>query len=319
MMPNEYANFMGWATSSPPPYKIDDINFYALGFPVDGDACQKYLDATYNRLGGQQQFRLLIDYTFVLIMRSPKLYALTPPFDGQGSQPEIDFGFWFAVGCFEEGNPLPTVKWLPGLLLVDNCYAVQLGREVFGYPKYQARLVAPDTGPSGGPFTATAMLTRKFTTNASAREQGCFSLNAPSFNRTAPVGGATDVLRELCSRASPDRLETFINTADQAGLVGSVGGLPFPVWYFKQFRAGDGSATAIYQEILEGTLELNAINDCAMLWGDWTLELGAFDSLPFVKAFGLGTPNHEGKLTLTTNVAFWSSCDVTAGTASVFT
>lgn len=144
-MTDPYLKFMGWATSYPPPYKIENINFYAFVFPVDHRACQKFLDDTYNQVAGYQRFRLDFHCTFVLIMKSPRLSATTPPYDLQGGLPETDVGFWFLVSSYDRGKSVPSdIKFMPGLLLVDDCYAVQLGRELYGYPKYQAKITAPD-------------------------------------------------------------------------------------------------------------------------------------------------------------------------------
>ena len=90
--------------------------------------------------------------------------------------------------------------------------------------------------------------------------------------------------------------------------------VPVPVWYLKQFRSADGSDSAVYQTLLEGPLTLRTLRQAKLLIGEWTLELGVFDSLPVVTELGLGTPK-DGKVTLTTNIGFWASCDYTSGTA----
>lgn len=90
------------------------------------------------------------------------------------------------------------------------------------------------------------------------------------------------------------------------------------MFFFKQFRSGDGGDDAIYQKILHGPLYLDAMRNLELLHGTWTLKLGVFDSLPVVQTFGLGAPEN-GKVTLTTNLAFWADCDVTAGVAVPYT
>jgi len=69
--------------------------------------------------------------------------------------------------------------------------------------------------------------------------------------------------------------------------------------------------------LLKGDLNLTAISPgkLGLLTGNWTLELGEFDSLPFVRDLGLGTPTN-GKLTLTTTIGFWAEIDFTVGTAA---
>ena len=91
--------------------------------------------------------------------------------------------------------------------------------------------------------------------------------------------------------------------------------VPVPVWYLKQFRSADGSDASVYQTLLEGPLTLTTLRDMKLLQAEWTLELGVFDSLPFVTELGLGAPK-DRKVTLTTKLGFWASCDYTSGTAA---
>ena len=91
--------------------------------------------------------------------------------------------------------------------------------------------------------------------------------------------------------------------------------IPVPVWYLRQFRSADGSDAAVYQALVEGPLTLTTVRQAWLLPGVWTLELGVFDSLPFVTELGLGEPK-DGKVTLTTNLGFYANCDYISGTAT---
>ena len=91
--------------------------------------------------------------------------------------------------------------------------------------------------------------------------------------------------------------------------------IPVPVWYLRQFRSADGSDAAVYQALVQGPLTLTTVRQAWLLPGVWTLELGVFDSLPFVTELGLGTPK-DGKVTLTTNLGFYANCDYISGTAT---
>jgi hypothetical protein len=62
-------------------------------------------------------------------------------------------------------------------------------------------------------------------------------------------------------------------------------------------------------------LTLTTVRQACLLPGVWTLELGVFDSLPFVTELGLGEPR-GGKVTLTTNLGFYANCDYISGTAT---
>ena len=53
----------------------------------------------------------------------------------------------------------------------------------------------------------------------------------------------------------------------------------------------------------------------ALLEANWSLELGDFDSQPFIRDLGLGTPT-DGKLVLNTQIGLWAEIDFTVGLAS---
>jgi hypothetical protein len=254
-------------------------------------------------------------------VKNPAIVATTPPFSNQGGMPEIDIGFWLLVGSFDDGAIFPNkVAWVPAYLFVDSGLAVAVGREIMGYPKYFSNIVAPAGSPSTGPFVASAMVIEKFAPNAIAKQQQFLALNGsnlvatPLENTAAPPNFSTEVFAKIIADASPEHLKPFVEGRYGTDFLPSPG-IPATVWYFRQFRSADGSDDAVYQRLIEGPLTLRTLHDMKILNGVWTLEIGAFDSLPFIKDLGLGTPDKDGKLTLTTKAGFWASCDYTSGTA----
>jgi hypothetical protein len=316
-----YINHGGWITLPRPPFNANGADAYCFGFSADQAACQNFLDKTYNVIAGRQRFRVLLDIAFLAFVKNAAIIATTPPFSEQGGMPELDMGFWLIVGSFEENATWPTkIAWVPAYLFVDSGLAVAVGREIMGYPKYFSNIVAPATDPSAGPFTASAMLVKTFAPDAIASQQQFLSLSGSNFvakplvNTSASINFPAEVFAQISAAASPALLKPIAE-----GKYGSdflfAPGIPVPVWYLKQFRSADGSDTAVYQTLLDGPLTLTKLRDLKFLHGDWTLELGAFDSLPFIAELGLGAPTN-GKLTLTTTLGIWASCDYTSGTAA---
>jgi len=266
----QYINHSGWMTLPRPPFNANGADFYSFGFVADHSVLQRYLDKTYNVIAGRQRFRPLLDMVFLAYVKNAAIIATTPPFSNQGGMPEIDVGFWLLVGSYDEGAIFPTkVACVPAYLFVDSGFAVAVGREIMGYPKYVSDFTVPPTSPWSG-FSASAMLIKTFAPDAIASQQQFLSLRG------------TNVVAE-------------------------------PL-YIKQFRSADGSDTALYQSLLEGPLTLRTLRNMGLLAGEWTLEAGAFDSLPFVTELGLGTPK-DGKVTLTTKFGIWASMDYESGTA----
>jgi hypothetical protein len=312
-----YLNYAGWITLPRPPFNADHAEFYSFGFRADMQACQRFLDKTYNVIAGQQRFRMLLDVVFLAYVKNPAIIATTPPFSNQGGMPEIDIGFWLLVGSFDDGAILPSkVAWVPAYLFVDSGLAVAVGREIMGYPKYFSNIVAPAGSPSTGPFVASAMLIEEFDPNAIAKQQQFLALNGKHVVAT-PLDSSTsaaEVFAQIIAGASPEHLKPFAEGRYGADFLPAPG-IPVTVWYLKQFRTADGSDNAVYQGLIKGPLTLRTLREMKILKGEWTLEVGAFDSLPFIEDLGLGTPDKHGKVTLTTKVGFWASCDYTSGTA----
>ena len=316
-MSQKYINYGGWITLPQPPFNANGADFYSFGFPADHAACQAYLDKSYNVIAGRQRFRPVLDMVFLACVKNAAIVATTPPFSEQGGTPEIDLGFWLLVGSFDEGAFFPTnIAWVPAYLFVDSGLAVTVGREIMGYPKYFSNIVAPATSPSAGPFVASAMLIKTFAPDAIASQQQFLSLGGTNVVATPlaniPASPA-EVFARLNIAASPALLKPIAEGQYKPEFLFGLN-IPVPVWYLKQFLSADGSDTAVYQTLLEGPLTLTTLRDWQLLEGDWTLELGVFDSLPFITELGLGTPK-DGKMTLTTKYGLWASCDYTSGTA----
>ncbi len=322
-MSSTYLNYSGWVTLPRPPFNCLGAEFYAFGFPGNLSALQSYLDKTYNAIAGRKRFQPLIDLVFFACVKNTAIVATTPPFSEQGGTPEIDVGFWILAGSFKDGETWPQawpteIAWIPAYLFVDNGLAVSVGREIMGYPKYFANIAMAAGSPSHGPFVASALLTRTFAPSAIASQQQFLSLHGTNVVATGGNGptapSSADAFARLSTHGRPDLLQALAKGPHGSIFLPALN-VPVPVWYLKQSRSADGSDVAIYQQILEGPLTLTTLRGVQFLSGRWTLDLGAFDSLPFISDLGLGATS-GGKLTLTTDFGVWASCDYTSGTAS---
>jgi hypothetical protein len=258
---------------------------------------------------------------FLFYVKNTAIVPVTPPFSHEGGIPEIDAGLWLLVGSYDGLGILPSaIAWVPAYLFVDCGLAVAVGREIMGYPKYFSNMTSPDSAPSAGPFTASAMLTRTYAPDAIASQQQFLSLQGSNFavkpleSSAAIADFHLETFLKLVAGAAEDLLRPFIEGAHGSEFLFRVN-IPVPVWYLRQFRSADGSDAAVYQALVQGPLTLTTVRQAWLLPGVWTLELGVFDSLPFVTELGLGTPK-DGKVTLTTNLGFYANCDYISGTAT---
>lgn len=316
---NKYVNFGGWVTLPPPPYYCNDTKFYVLSFKIDKRTAQRYLDRSFNHAVSCKQFKVALDQIFLFIVNSKKVIPSNPPFSEEGGCPEIDIGFWL-LAKNEQADTSGTVTygWIPAFLFVDNPYAVAVGREVMGYPKYYANIKVPDDDNSAEiVFNASALLIKKFNSKAMASIQNFFTLQGSNIIASRPSErSVVEGFRKLCVDADPKLLGTLTAAEVARSVLGDLH-VPVPVWFFKQVRSANGADVANFQTLQKGPLILTALRGVQWLSGSWTLELGTFDSLPFVRELGLGTPDHD-RVILTSDLAILMDCDFTSGRAMPF-
>ena len=323
---NQYVNYAGWNTLPPAPYLCHDTSFYAFGFSANLSACQNFLDRSYNLVAGRNQFRVMLDRAFLCVVQSRKTSAATAPFSLQGTMAETDIGLWLVVGSYEPGALLPkSIGFVPAYLFIDNAWSAVAGHGVWGYPKYFATMGLPDKAPSFGPFEVSALAIRNYAPTAHASQQQMLKLSGtrilpssssdPVVSSLDAAASPIDAFKRLCAGADPELLNRLTDNSNMPPFLGTAQGLPFPVFYLKQARSADSSTAASYKKLLMGDLSLTNVSNVGLLEANWSLELGDFDSQPFIRDLGLGTPT-DGKLVLNTQIGLWAEIDFTVGLAS---
>nr|MEA2797335.1 hypothetical protein [Phenylobacterium sp.] len=314
----QFVNFAGWTALPPPPSVCKGAQVYSWGFKADHAALQRFLDRSFNRVAGRRRFRPLLDMAFMAIVQCQALAPGTPPFSLEGSMAETDLGFWMLVGAYDVSDLIPSsVAWLPAYLFVDNAFTSASGREIWGFPKFVSQLNVPAELRSSGPFDASAVVIKTFAPTATASLQQLLSMQGTDIRFTGFNGASLEILKLVSKVAHPSLLAALDRTHAAIPFLPGVGGLPAPVVFLKQFHSGNSTGDACYQEILKGALILDHLHGAGVLTGTWQLDLGQFDSLPFIRDLGLGTPVN-GALTLETDIGFWAEVDFTLGMASPF-
>lgn len=311
-----FAQYGGWTQLPPPPSTVSDASVYAWMLPADAQALQGLLDRSLNFAAGRRRFRPLLDVVCLSIVSSNGLAAGSPPFSAEGTMPETDIGFWIPVGCWDEGQLLPTLGWFPACLLVDNPYPTASGREIWGFPKFVAQTTVPTEPKSAGPFEAQAYVISQFGPQATPSWRNVLNIQGAGVAFTGFDGDGFSLLKRLAASANPV-LMAALEAAHAASPLLPGLNLPAPVVFLKQFHDAANSTDACYQEILKGALTVTSITGAGVLSGDWTIELAYTDSLPFVRDLGLGSPQ-SGVLTLKSQLAFWGAADFTVAFAKPF-
>jgi uncharacterized protein with NAD-binding domain and iron-sulfur cluster len=309
-----YINYAGWATLPAPPFFCNDTNFYSFGFNADRAACQTFLDNSYNKLAGYRRFVTVGDSVMLNIVNSRKSGAVTPPFFNEGTAAGTDIGFWLLVGTCQRGSDVPDAfGMIPAYLFVDSAWSVMAAREVWGFPKVFSVMELPtEQAPSFGPFEVSALAIRKFSPTAEANRQQVLKLTGRPVGAATAATDATPALEAFKKGIlGPDIANNIVKSAALKGW----SPLAATVYFIKQTRSAQDSTLASYQELLQGSLSLTTLPIPTSPGGIWTLELNDYDSYPFIKDLGLGTPTDDGKLTLTTALSLFAKIDFTVDLA----
>jgi hypothetical protein len=309
-----FANYGGWGQLPPAPSTCNDAFSYTWALKADGAKLQAFLDRSLNAAEARTRFKPLLDMAFLMLVRTNSMFPSTPPWSDEGRMDETDIGLWIPVAAYDGNSPIPSdVGWMPAYLLVDNPYAAASGREIWGFPKYVGQASVPADPKSAGPFTASAVVIRKFAPTSRATRETLFDISGKNIAFTGADGDGFEVFRKLAAAADAATLDQLRALHVQHGLFPTGPGLDVPVYFLKQFRAANSTSEACYQAQLKGGLILDKITGAGLMTGDWTLKLLETDSLPFVRDLGLGTPAADGSLTLTSHLAFWGAMDFSVG------
>lgn len=288
------------------PYTARGVTMYSFVLEADPGRLQAVCDQQLN-LGGPLIYRPLGPFALFVAATMGPISPAAPA----AWLDEQDFGFWIPVvaGTRSAGGEFHAVRpafFIP-YLWVDSGLASQAGREVFGYPKGVARLVAP--GPAGGTgaaeFSIDALVLpapgapgapdarwqwRRLVT--AARRGGGFPAPVRELASFAALGRAvaSAIARQIGSHALPAPTLDLLRSAWR-----DVAGLEVPMVFLKQFRDAADGTMACYQAIVEAA---NRVTDdpieAGVLPGDWELAIAQFADVRVIDHLGLRVRPGEG-------------------------
>jgi hypothetical protein len=269
------------------------------GFMFNGDRArlQRVCDTMLNRpAGGAVNFSVVTSQVFLSALYQPRVQSADPADQSAGYVPEIDVGFWtLTFGGRTDKVADWAFRWLPIWLFVDNGAAIATGREVFGYPKMQARFegkTANSTNPTDASVGVWTHVFETFQHDECAKEFKLFSLT-PSGGPTPAKGGHAMTL----DKSAAD-FRSVIRGDNQ--LIGQ--SLPFdglmppmismlkvkmPMVFLKQFRDVSEVRRACYQAITAVGVETLDVLDIGTFATTYRLQIEVAASHPIEELLGI--------------------------------
>lgn len=141
-----YQRVGGWTMMQWPPFDIEKVTYFNYVLDADMGALRKLCDAFFNTpSGGAVRYEPLIPQ---VIFSYAQIKEATSSDPAAGSTPENDILLWTpVVRLSPEGTRVLAVPVFSPYVFVDNATAVQLGREMFGFPKNWCEIVTAPDGP----------------------------------------------------------------------------------------------------------------------------------------------------------------------------
>lgn len=287
------------AKTQGPPFSFDGVTSRVFPLRAYSHTLQRLCDTYLNLFPEQLYFRPSAPYVMLTLLNYGRMSYSTETAAHYGwvSQNEVYFGVPLDWGRLENGRwtPLGSAVVTP-FIFVDQPWSIEVGREVYGWPKEPAEFQREvNTWASGSPAARENLLTlatQTFLTPYAG--EGPSTVPLVEIDRAAPLSigpslwqaplsldnpwwGAMTLWREsmrIWSSAAIRDARMYVPLILQASRL--LFGGPSPAFYtanLKQVRSLEDPAVASYQAITMAPIRLTALHRAGML-GEGRILLG---------------------------------------------
>jgi hypothetical protein len=303
------------------PVSLQGVEFYGYLLPSDISVLQALCDR-YLNLPGQNQVRYQAFVPRVLLSMDyiARVQSLMPPDAAKGWSPENEAAFWVPVLAFDQtGWSLPRLVWFQPYLYVDNAWATEAGREIYGFAKEMATF----TGAAGPIFSANALAIKHFGNNSQAVVTRLIDVRyrnpGAGHGPARPVANPQEALRNFV-RALGGGCETIEigQRGREVELAGLLSPVNVPLVFLKEFRDAANGTQTCYQAIVEATATVGHVGSLGTVAGPFLVTVTQCDSHPMIDELGLprsGAPTADTVLVVDT--AWQLNFDFTIGNGRI--
>lgn len=283
----------GGSQTYPQPLNLEGCNLFSFILEADPGALRKICDTFLNEpAGGQVTYLPVASCAMLVVAMIGRISCVNLPPDQQFWLPETDIGFWIPV---VRGKTLgdifiaESVQWFLPYVFVNNTWANESGREIYGYPKAMSSFELPaPTDPDH--FGVNTLTVKAYGPDAEATWQRLIEID-----RTGTSGG-------LFKRAFDDLVgagEAFLRAAFADRLIPIPGlGLleevlqlvvhgTMPMVFLKQFRDARVGTDACYQAVVEAPARITTFRSAGEIAADYRVIVRSYASHPIVADLGL--------------------------------
>lgn len=298
----------GGEQTYPPPFSALGTGLFAFAVQADREVlqariCDRYLNAP---LGGRQRFVPALSQAFFIFNTTEALRSQAPGWETRGWFPEQEAAVWLLLADRETER----LFWFHPYMLVDNPYALCMGREIYGFPKAMAWFdmpVGPDAPLHAGVETVAV---KDFELTTEGLRAPLFGVRQVSgAGDSPPVAGIEEMaalVRQLVQMAGVDG-HWFEGLGLTARLMDDLLHLRMPMVFLKQIRDGLDATRCCYQAIQEVNAQLTKFHAARIYAQKYELDINDLASHPIRAELGLPA----GAIPVA--FAFWMRFDFTIG------
>jgi hypothetical protein len=263
-----------------PPYKITGGNTQTFFLRASYDRLVKVTDQWLNSVPNSQwKFVPLLPFVMCTPTWFDRIYW-TP--EGKGWMRETDFNFVYPVAVFR-GLELDRICIAPAYLVVDNPFAVMMGREVYGFRKVKGEMEY-----MGGTYQPAAAFTWVFKSEDPNAElewaEVARVLSPPGWPyatqraKWEDVKAIAEVVEGDLAMDAMVAVEHFIAALKTQSM---------SLIHLLQLRDVEFPTMAGYQALIEAPIQIKSLNNAWVLGPDFSVKLTDYPSYPIISDLGI--------------------------------
>jgi hypothetical protein len=296
----------GGEYSFPPPYRAENVQYYAWILDADlgalQDMCDRYLNAP---LGGKRRYTPVGPFVMMVALKLDHLRSLTPPYDAMGMFVEKEMAVWVMIIDEVEKR----MFWFIPYMWVDNGYAMVNGRELFGFPKQLGTFDIPATADKADLLTMETLVFKKFSPDTYATTIKLISIARTTeiqheFTPGAIANDFGAMTKELL-RLLGDEMSLLGNAKTLIREMDDLVHLNMPMVFIKEFRDATNTTGACFQSVVELVPNATKVHGWGLLPNVYAIDIELCDSHPIRTDCGL-TPTGPIK----SKLGFWLNFDM---------
>jgi hypothetical protein len=258
-------------------------------------------------MGSPGRFVPALGYVLLVFNLIERMYPRDPPDNMKGWQKEEEVATWILV----KDTKRRKLLWHHPYMIVDNPYAMAMGREIYGFPKMLGYFTGITAGPKAPAEMKVETIVSKLpgTSYESTREQliRVYRSKTPSMENT----GKAFPTFEAFSKDLLDSLEITPDHLDSAGfgetLYAHLLSLRMSFLFLRQFRDPIDPSLASSQSVQECQTRIPAMHGLRIYTTDFKVEIQDYYSHQIRNDLGLKSG------ILDVQQAFWTCFDFEIG------